>query len=243
MIKFNSKGFVLAETLVVTVFLMLIFSMIYRNFYPLIGEYNKREDFDDVDSKYATFWFKKMIEDSTYSFTVDPNKQQNFVNRKFMRFECDDFVDNADVRENCIAMVKAFEINGCDANGNGCDIFITNYKIGPTTDLTDTNINVFKDNLVKGNLLKYQENCFLSDSQCRSEYLTKCKKDTTKTDEMCSKTSEEKVFVSRVKDYIETLPDYVAESLNYADYRVIIIFHHTRYGNDYYTYSTMEVGK
>ena len=51
MLKFNNKGFVLAETLVVTVFLMVIFGMLYSNFYPLIGEYEKRETYDDVDSK------------------------------------------------------------------------------------------------------------------------------------------------------------------------------------------------
>ena len=247
--KINSKGFVLAETLVVTVFLMLIFSMIYRNFYPLIGEYNKREGFDDVDSKYATFWFKKMIEDSTYSFTSNTYKQQNFAKRRFMRFECDDFTENADVRENCKSMVKAFEINGCDANGNGCDVFITDYQIGPadqtppSPDNPNPPITIFKENLYKEKLLKYQENCFLSDAECKSAYITKCMKDTSKTNEICTKSSTEKVFVSKVKDYIETLPDYVTESLNYANYRVIIIFHHTRYGNDYYTYSTMEINK
>ena len=40
--KINSSGFVLAETLVVTVFLMVIFSMIYASFIPLVGEYEKK---------------------------------------------------------------------------------------------------------------------------------------------------------------------------------------------------------
>lgn len=66
MLKFNNKGFVLAETLVVTVFLMVIFGMLYSNFYPLIGEYEKRETYDDVDSKYAVYWLKRMIEDNDY---------------------------------------------------------------------------------------------------------------------------------------------------------------------------------
>ena len=52
--KINNKGFVLAETLVVTVFLMVLFTMIYSNFYPLIGEYEKRENYDDVDGKKIT---------------------------------------------------------------------------------------------------------------------------------------------------------------------------------------------
>ena len=36
--KLNSQGFILAETLVVSVFLMVLFTMIYSNFFPLIGD-------------------------------------------------------------------------------------------------------------------------------------------------------------------------------------------------------------
>ena len=64
--KYSKNGFVLAETLVVTVFLMIIFSMIYSSFYPLLGEYEKREAYDDIDSKYAVYWIKKIIEDGSY---------------------------------------------------------------------------------------------------------------------------------------------------------------------------------
>ena len=41
--KNSTSGFILAETLVVTVFLMTIFTMLYVNFYPLIGEYEKEK--------------------------------------------------------------------------------------------------------------------------------------------------------------------------------------------------------
>ena len=60
--KNSNKGFVLAETLVTTVFLMVIFTMIYTNFYPLIGEYEKRENYDTADGKYAAFWIKRSEE-------------------------------------------------------------------------------------------------------------------------------------------------------------------------------------
>ena len=50
--KLNKKGFVLAETLIVTVFVMTIFTLLYVNFFPLLGEYAKREFYDDIDSKY-----------------------------------------------------------------------------------------------------------------------------------------------------------------------------------------------
>lgn len=38
-VTLNNKGFVLAETLVVAVAISLIFAIVYRNFYPLMGEY------------------------------------------------------------------------------------------------------------------------------------------------------------------------------------------------------------
>ena len=53
--KKNNKGFVLVETLVVTVFVMAVFSVIYISFYPLAGEYERRESYDDVDSKYGAY--------------------------------------------------------------------------------------------------------------------------------------------------------------------------------------------
>ena len=60
--KLNKKGFVLAETLVVAVFMATIFTIIYVNFYPLIGEYEKRENYDDLDSKYDIYWFKRLVQ-------------------------------------------------------------------------------------------------------------------------------------------------------------------------------------
>ena len=61
--KLNKKGFVLAETLIVTVFVMVIFTVIYLNYYPILGKYNQREYYDDVDSKYYTYWLKRFIQD------------------------------------------------------------------------------------------------------------------------------------------------------------------------------------
>lgn len=61
--KINKKGFVLAETLVVTVFVMTIFTIIYANFYPIYGKYQEREYFDDIDSTYNVYWLKRFFED------------------------------------------------------------------------------------------------------------------------------------------------------------------------------------
>ena len=75
--KLNSKGFVMTETLVVAVFIMGIFGIMYNNYYPLIGEYERREVFDDVDSKYGAFWIKRFIQHSSYDLSA---AQKNTIN-------------------------------------------------------------------------------------------------------------------------------------------------------------------
>lgn len=52
----NKKGFVLVETLIVSVFIMAIFSMVYANIIPLTGEYEKYKNYDTVESIYIAHW-------------------------------------------------------------------------------------------------------------------------------------------------------------------------------------------
>ena len=46
----SEKGFMLLETLVVTVFIATLFAFIYQNTIPLFGEYKQRMKYDDIDS-------------------------------------------------------------------------------------------------------------------------------------------------------------------------------------------------
>ena len=64
----NKKGFVMTETLVVTVFLVTIFTFIYISIIPLIGTYeDKIEREGDIDILYKLYHIRKML----YN---DPNK-------------------------------------------------------------------------------------------------------------------------------------------------------------------------
>lgn len=249
--KLNNSGFILAETLVVTVFLMIIFTMLYTNYYPLMGEYQKRENYDDVDSKYVAYWMKRLIEDGSYS--PPPEKKELLENAGFMRFECDDVNEDNEAKNLCRKMVKAFEIAGCDSKGNNCEIFITYYRIG----------GVFPDfkETVKNNLKRYQEEYAeaaakdASDAvkqQKKEDYINACQDASnsivcaaydTECRAKCAVTAEENVFPSRVKDYVLTLPDFAASSLNYAKFRVIVGVKHTKDNNNYYSYSTIEVDR
>ena len=137
--KINNKGFILAETLVVSVFLMVIFAMIYANFYPVIGEYEKRENYDDVDGKYAAYWIKRMIESDAYNITsqsspIDPSIPNNIENIKmlnrlgYFRFDCSD-LSNESQRNMCQDFVKELGVARCNSYGDGCDIYVTRFTL------------------------------------------------------------------------------------------------------------------
>ncbi len=59
--KINNNGFMLAELLSVTVVILVVFTAIFINFYPTVGEYEKRIEYNDVDSLYAEYYFKVFL--------------------------------------------------------------------------------------------------------------------------------------------------------------------------------------
>lgn len=234
--KINSNGFALAETLIVTVFLMVIFTMIFRSFIPLVGEYEKRETYDDVDGKYATYWIKKMVEDPDYQ--LGDKGTTNLKNNYFARFECSNFQGDVEKRYTCINLVSALQVEGCNKKGDKCEIYITPYRIGGTD-------KSFKEK-AKSNMKKYMDGCNSSSSECSSSYISKCMTDNSTGDEnddraACTKEANKKLFRTGMNEYIKALPDYSAESLNNAKFRVIVSYHHKKDNNNYYSYATMEV--
>ncbi len=239
--KINSSGFILAETLVVTVFLMAIFAMMYSSFMPLVGEYEKRENYDTVDGKYAVYWIKRMIEDPSYN--IPSSKAEDIKNKGYVRFQCSDVStenDDGEKRELCVNMVKNLEVDGCDGHGNGCEIYITRYRLD---DPSDSSRTWFKQ-AIKATTKKYQEDC--SGSNCRSSYIQNCLAGTSGSasdNTACEKKADKKVFRSGFTDYVFNLPDYMTDSLNYANYRVIVTFHNKKDNNNYYSYATIEVNR
>lgn len=121
--KLNSKGFVMTETLVVAVFIMGIFGIMYNNYYPLIGEYERREVFDDVDSKYGAFWIKRFIQHSSYDLSA---AQKNTINSNgYVLFSCNNI--NNDYRKTmCNKLLKELEVKDYNLQPK---IYITKYNL------------------------------------------------------------------------------------------------------------------
>lgn len=166
--KLDNKGFMLAEIVVVSVFIMAIFGIIYANLLPIMGEYDRREVYDDIDGKYGAYWFKKIIQSNDVKFDDRSRGKSiidNISSNTYHKFDCNTDVLNNEVRNVCNNLVDKLEVNRRKDNGEEAPdgkpcIYITNFKIG---DSDDNLTNTFKDiasekmgtGIFSGNLSEY----------------------------------------------------------------------------------------
>lgn len=217
----NQQGFVLAETLVVAVAVMGIFSLLYANYYPLIGEYEKREVYDDLDSKYVAHWVRKILVDKSLNqsnITIMPDCGGN-CNIIYAAYYEDHYnsATGAMVREK-----KSLFRNASDGedkiesiagdNSPYLQNYITAANIRAVI-VTKYNINTFK-NYVKNN-------------------------ETIATSSQQSLINQH-IFNRGFREYIDYLPKYSTASSNGANYRVIVIIDHNT-SKEYDSYGTIEV--
>ena len=228
--KLNNKGFVLVETLIVAVAVAAIFSLVFKHFYPLMGEYERREDYDDIDSKYGTYWVKRLIQSDYYNFEENRN---DISTKGYSKFNCNNIADPVkknmcnqllvDLEVSCDDITSSNKIEKCDGTRLP-HIYITPYQLrnAPESLVNHTSV---PDGNVKDVIID----------------------DNTQT------------FSDGLKDYLLYLPDYSkVQSLNGANYRIIIEYYRHRFDNeddpvdatsyeiddfDFYTYSTIEVIK
>ena len=59
--RINNRAFLLIEFLIVTTFVTTVFTFIYRNGLPLMAEYTRRNNYDDIDSVYAVDLFRNLL--------------------------------------------------------------------------------------------------------------------------------------------------------------------------------------
>lgn len=223
----NNKGFVLAETLIVAVSISVMFALVFKNFYPLMGEYEVRENYDDIDSKYGTYWIKKFIQSCDYnsSFISVLGDTNPSTNPGFVQFSCDN-INNETSKSMCKELIKKLEIS-CD-DINTTDIEACNGTLNP-------HIYITKFNLVKKD----------PSTGAVVEDLKK------KFYESTSISEDVKNYIRYLPEYSKIT------SLNNAQYRIIVEYYRHRFDtpevspnvyqfdpdNDFKTYATIEVKK
>ena len=76
----NKKGFVMTETLVVTLFLVSIFSFIYVSIVPLMGKYEDMIDREqDIDIVYKLYNIRKLLLSDENRVTLTNSSFKNFT--------------------------------------------------------------------------------------------------------------------------------------------------------------------
>ena len=93
--KVDNRGFVIVETIIVAVFIIGICTFLFANFLPLIGDYERISNYDDLDSKYKTHEIRKMI---LREISNDGNKKSVLTdsvnnNSKYHIYNNTDFCD------------------------------------------------------------------------------------------------------------------------------------------------------
>ena len=97
----NKKGFVLMETLVVTIFTLFIFSTLYTSVVPLLGRYKELSYYNDIDTTYDLFHIKK--------FLTSDGKYSELVKKNYQVITCNEGVIlNQDV---CYSLYEALDID------------------------------------------------------------------------------------------------------------------------------------
>ena len=106
----NKKGFVLLETLIVTVFVLFIFTILYNSVVPLLGRYEELSYYDDIDTTYQLYHIKKLINsDSVKSAIVGTSD--------YTKIECskEENSEHIEVFSNnqavCYSLYKALDID------------------------------------------------------------------------------------------------------------------------------------
>ena len=79
--------------------MVTIFTVLYSNYFPIMANFEKREYYDDVDSKYIAFWLKYMIQDSSFITTGLPNANGQTA------FSCGN-ITNSTKQKTCISLVR-----------------------------------------------------------------------------------------------------------------------------------------
>ena len=97
----NKKGFVLIETLVVTMFTLFIFTILYNSVVPLLGRYKELSYYDDLDTTYDLYHINNLVKSDT--------NYQAIISSKYKKIDCNnDTLNNQDA---CYALFDFLEID------------------------------------------------------------------------------------------------------------------------------------
>ena len=130
-----NNGFVLIETLIVTVFLMGIFTFLFTNIIPLNARYERTRNYDDVSTVYAVDEIRKMIKkDANFNSLTSGINNLTVVHKDITKCS---IYNNKNL---CNALLPSLGIDGT----NGVNkIILTKYELTQVKNKIENN-NLFE---------------------------------------------------------------------------------------------------
>ena len=111
----NKKGFVLIETLVVTIFTLVTFTILYNSAIPLLGKYKELSYYDTLDLTYDLYHIRNLIRaDSKY---------EELINSHYESITCSN--NSLSDQSSCKELFKVLEID--ETEGDELLFLNTNY--------------------------------------------------------------------------------------------------------------------
>lgn len=121
--KSNNKGFMMAELLAVVVVVLVVFTVLYTNFLPTKGEYEKRIEYNDLDSMYSLYYLRfyilKNIRNNHSTFTLNNEYEDLLMQDSKGNITCNTNYSSVIDNISCDDLVKKLNIKSA---------IITKYK-------------------------------------------------------------------------------------------------------------------
>lgn len=147
----NNKGFVLVETLVVSVFVVTVFTFLYINVLPLIGSYEEEVNYDSIDTKYIGNLARNNLKhylsnDTAVGKAIVIMKNNLYTDTLYIEINCDSKINDIPIfgnqGEDNYAQCKEFM-----SLANVEHIYITKYNLSDIKTAIVNNTNTSVNNL------------------------------------------------------------------------------------------------
>ena len=112
----NTKAFAMAELLVVSVIILVLFSVLFSNYLPLVAQYENRINYNDVTAQYASFYVRKIYRDAMDDINVKNQIDEKIKNGYYIVYSSTDsikdysFISNYRFLEDIISEYNIDEI-------------------------------------------------------------------------------------------------------------------------------------
>ena len=124
----SMKGFAMAELLAVSLVILVLFSVLFSNYLPLVAEYENRIMYNDVSAQYAAYYVRQIvkdaIDDENFSVEITTINKDGYVSL----FKDSD-VNNANNKICMLASSKYNDEKAIESSKKACNEMIALYDI------------------------------------------------------------------------------------------------------------------